>query len=66
MNGIQIKTFRLSTGELYTPEKGKPPVRPCHSCPLEKRLKCMDSLSVCDEYMDYEHANVIFVTTVFD
>lgn len=25
----------------------------------------MESLSVCDEYMDYEHANAIYRTTVF-
>ena len=65
MNGIPIQTIKLSTGELYTPERGKPPIRPCYSCLPEKRLKCMESLSVCDEYMDYEHANAIYRTTVF-
>lgn len=66
MNGIPIQTIKLSTGKLYTPEKGKSPVVPCYSCPLEKRLKCMNYISICSEYMDYEYANAIYRTTVFD
>ena len=54
MNGIPIQTIKLSTGELYTPERGKPPVRPCYSCLPEKRLKCIQN-----SISDYRPSHII-------
>ena len=56
----------LSTGEVYTPRKGKPPVYPCLTCPPDKLKKCQINYDVCSAYMDYEHMNAVYKTTVFD
>ena len=65
-NGIEPKKVTLSTGEVYTPQKGKPPVYPCLTCPPEKLRKCLLDYNVCSVYMDYEHMNAIYKTAVFD
>lgn len=68
-NRIAIQTIKLSTGETYTPQKGKPPVSPCLNCKeqsLEKWGACNAGFGVCAAYMDYEHMNAIYRVTVFD
>ena len=67
-NGIQIQSIELSTGETYTPQKGRPPVNPCLTCKdkdLAKWGECNAGLGVCAAYMDYEHMNAVYKTTVF-
>lgn len=63
-NGIKTEKIRLSTGAIYTPEKGNPPVYPCSHC--EKARQCAASFDVCPAYMDYEHMTAIYRRTVFD
>lgn len=66
----KIKSITLSTGEIYTPEKGKPPVYPCLTCKNKtpaKFVECFFSCTcdVCDAYMDYEYMLAVYKTTVF-
>lgn len=68
-NGIKNQTIELSTGETYTPENGKPPAIPCRACKEktpEKWGDCNRGYRVCAAYMDYEHMNAVYRTTVFD
>ena len=67
-NARQIRSIQLSTGEIYTPKKGCPPVSPCLSCKdkdLRKWGECNTGFGVCAAYMDYEHMNAVYKTTVF-
>ena len=64
----KIQSITLSTGDIYTPEKGKPPVCPCTTCKeksLAKFGECNSGFGVCAAYMDYEHMNAVYKTTVF-
>lgn len=61
--------IELSTGKIYTPEKGKPPISPCTNCKekdLAKWGACNAGFGVCAEYMDYEHMNAAYKRTVFE
>ncbi len=67
-NGIINPTITLSTGKTYTPKEGEPPVSPCWTCKeksFEKWSKCKPGFGVCSEYMDYEHMNCVYKTSVF-
>lgn len=67
-NDIKNPTITLSTGKTYTPKKGEPPVDPCLTC-KEKSLarwgECNSGFGVCAAYMDYEHMNCVYKTSVF-
>ena len=59
----------LSTGERYTPEKGKPPVAPgrdSEEINLRKWGECNSGFGVCAGYIDYEHMKAAFRLAVFD
>lgn len=67
-NGIKNPSIELSTGEIYTPEKGKPPVYPCDKCKQQSLVKwrqCNSGFGVCAAYMDYEHMNAVYKRAVF-
>ena len=63
-----VTTIVLSTGEAYTPQKGRPPVNPCLTCrdkDLAKWGECNSGYGVCAAYMDYEHMNAVYKRAVF-
>lgn len=67
-NNIKIPIITLSTGETYTPEKGKAPVNPCAKCKERVAAKwgqCNSGWGVCAAYMDYEHMKAVYKTAVF-
>lgn len=67
-NDIENPTITLSTGETYTPKKGKPPVCPCIECKQKSLAEwgaCNSGFGVCAAYMDYEHMNAVYKKAVF-
>lgn len=64
-----MQEITLSDGRKWVPEKGKPPICPCGKCKDVDKRKwgvCNSGFGVCAEYMDYEHMNAVYRTTVFN